>query len=329
MHDHLSKPGPVPLRDSVLAMLVMLVWGVNFVVIDAGLADVPPLLLLSLRFVLVVFPLIFFVGRPRAPWHTVVAVGALMSLAQFSFLYLALDLGLPAGLASLLLQAQVIFTIVIAAAALGERPSTRQGVGALIGTFGLATVALAHGFSAPVLPVLVVLCAALSWALGNVVSRAAGVASGLSLVVWSALVVPLPALAMSLVFDGPDEVGRALRELSGIAIASTVYTAVGASLIGYAVWNTLLARHRAGAVVPFVLLVPPIGIVAAWLVQGEVPTVSELAGGVVMLTGVAIATITPSLRVRNRQLDPRLRDHGCEHSSTGRDEGVGPRRDDP
>lgn len=292
----------MPLKDSVAAVLVMLVWGVNFVVIDAGLADVPPFLFLSLRFVLVAIPLVFFVPRPKAPWRQVVAVGLLMSLAQFSFLYLALDLGLPAGLASLLLQAQVIFTIIIAAVALKERPSMRQGLGALIGMVGLASVALAHGFSAPVLPVLVVLCAAVSWASGNVVSRAAGVASGLSLVVWSALVVPLPALAMSLIFDGPEEVSRALTSLSGIAIASTVYTAVGASLVGYAVWNTLLARHRASAVVPFVLLVPPIGIVAAWQVQGEVPTVSELLGGLVMLTGVAIATIRPPTRGLNKRV---------------------------
>lgn len=282
----------MPLKHSLLAVLVMILWGANFVVIDAGLDDVPPLLFLALRFVLVAFPLVFLVGRPAAGWRAVVAVGAFMSLGQFSLLYIALDLGLPAGLASLLLQAQVIFTIVIAAAVLHERPSRKQVIGAAIGTAGLATVALAHGFSSPVIPLLVVLGAALSWAVGNVVSRAAGVTSGLSLVVWSALVVPVPAAALSLLVDGPDEVGRALAGLSGVAIASTLYTAIGASLIGYGIWNSLLARHPAGSVVPFVLLVPPIGIVAAWLVQGEVPTSLELAGGAVMLAGVAIATIS-------------------------------------
>ena len=75
---------------------------------------------------------------------------------------------------------------------------------------------------------------------------------------------------------------------------STAYTAICASLIGYGIWNSLLARHPASAVVPFVLLVPVIGILTAWVVQDEVPTVLELVGGAVMLVGVAIATITRS-----------------------------------
>jgi O-acetylserine/cysteine efflux transporter len=279
------------LKHSSLAVLVMLIWGANFVVIDEGLADVPPLLFLALRFTLVALPLVFFIPPPRAGWRNVVAVGAFMSLGQFSLLYIALHLGMPAGLASLVLQAQVIFTIMIAAIVLKEPPTGRQVGGAVIGTAGLVLVVIAHGVSAPVVPLVVMLGAALSWAIGNVVARRAGVASGLSLVVWSALVVPLPALGMSLLLDGADEIGRAMTHLSGVAIASTVYTAVGASLLGYGIWNSLLARYPASAVVPFVLLVPIIGIAVAWLVQDEVPTALELVGGAVMLIGVAAATI--------------------------------------
>lgn len=286
----------MPFKHSALAVLVMIIWGANFVVIDEGLDDVPPLLFLSFRFVLVALPLVFFIPRPKASWQSVVAVGTFMSLGQFGLLYIALDLGMPAGLASLILQAHVIITIVIAAIVLKESPTRRQVVGASIGTVGLLVVVVAHGATAPVIPVLVMLGAALSWATGNVVARSAGVASGLSLVVWSALVVPLPALLLSLVVDGPDEVGRAVTHLSGVAIASTAYTAIGASLIGYGIWNSLLARHPASAVVPFVLLVPVIGIMTAWLVQDEVPTTLELVGGAVMLLGVATATITRTAR---------------------------------
>ncbi|MET1037038.1 MAG: EamA family transporter [Aeromicrobium sp.] len=285
------------LKHSLLAVLVMLLWGLNFVVIDEGLDDVPPLLFLAIRFVFVALPLVFFVPRPAASWKVVLAVGTFMSLGQFSFLYVALDLGMPAGLASLVLQAQVIFTIVIATVVIKESPSRRQVVGATIGTAGLVLVVVAHGASAPVVPLLVTLGAALSWATGNVITRRAGVQSGFSLVVWSALVVPVPAFLLSLVVDGGDEVGRALTNLSGTAIASTAYTAIGASLIGYGIWNSLLARYPASAVVPFVLLVPVIGIAAAWVVQDEVPTILEIIGGVVMLTGVAAATI--SRRGRN------------------------------
>lgn len=285
------------LKHSLLAVLVAVLWGANFVVIDYGLGDVPPLLLLAMRFALVACPLVFFVPRPRASWQAVVAIGAFMSLGQFSLLYISLDLGMPAGLASLVLQAQVIFTIAFAALALREMPSRKQLSGALLGTIGLVVVVGAHGFTAPVVPLVVLLGAAMSWAIGNVVARRAGVASGFSLVVWSALVVPVPALVLSLVVDGPRGMQSALTGLTGVAIASTIYTAVGASLVGYGIWNSLLARYPASAVVPFVLLVPVVGIATAWIVQDEVPSVLEAAGGVVMLVGVAWATVT--LRPRN------------------------------
>ncbi|WP_456695144.1 EamA family transporter [Aeromicrobium sp. P5_D10] len=301
-------------RHSLLALTVMVIWGANFVVIDAGLDGVPPLLFLAMRFVLVALPLVFFVPRPQATWQQVVAVGAFMSLGQFSLLYISLDLGMPAGLASLVLQAQVIFTIVIAAVVIKEPPTRRQLIGATVGTTGLVVVVLAHGASAPVLPLIVLLGAALSWATGNVIARSAGIASGFSLVVWSALVVPIPALVLSLLVDGPDEIAHAMTHLSGAAIASTAYTAVGASLIGYGIWNTLLARYPASAVVPYVLLVPVIGIATAWIVQDEVPTGLEIAGGVVMLTGVAVATISRSLRPASR----RSRGLPAEESSRGR-----------
>jgi O-acetylserine/cysteine efflux transporter len=279
-------------RHSSLAVLVAVVWGVNFVVIDEGLSGVPPLLLVAARFTLVAFPLVFFVPRPAAPWRTVVAVGAFMSLGQFSLLYVGLHLGMPPGLASLVLQAQVVFTMVLARLALNERSTRRQIAGAVIGTTGLVVVAVAHGSSSPVLPLLVTLAAAVSWAIGNVVSRGARVSSGLSLVVWSALVVPVPAFALSMLLDGRAAVAHTLGHLPPAAILSTAYTVFGASLLGYVVWNSLLARYPAGAVVPYVLLVPPVGILTAWLVQGEQPTPLELIGGAVMLVGVAAATIS-------------------------------------
>ena len=296
------------LKHSSLAVLVMVLWGANFVVIDEGLADVPPLLFLAMRFTFVALPLVFFVPRPQADWRTVVAVGSFMSLGQFSLLYIALELGMPAGLASLVLQAQVIFTIVIAAVVLKESPSRRQVVGASLGTAGLLLVVVAHGATAPVVPVLVMLGAATSWAIGNVIARQAGISSGFSLVVWSALVVPLPALGLSLVVDGGGEVGHALTHLSAVAIASTAYTAIGASLIGYGIFNNLLARYPASAVVPFVLLVPVVGIATAWIVQDEVPSVLELVGGAVMLAGVAAATISRRSARRAEPSAPLSRD---------------------
>lgn len=282
-------------RDSLLAVLVAVLWGGNFVAIHLGLEDVPPFLFMAIRFVLVALPLVFLVPRPKASWQTVVAVGAFMSLGQFGLLYLALATGMPAGLASLVLQAQVVLTIVIAAVALDERPSRRQAAGALVGTAGLVVVAVGFGAGASIVPLLVTVGAALSWAIGNVVARAAKVESGLSLVVWSALVVPLPCLAVSWVVEGPDAMTEALAGFGWTALLSTLYTVVGASLVGYTIFNGLMAKHRASSVVPYILLVPPVGMLSAWLVLGEVPNLLEAVGAVVMLVGVTVA-VTSSRR---------------------------------
>ncbi|AZZ53977.1 EamA family transporter [Rathayibacter festucae] len=278
-------------RYSLLALLVVLLWGLNFVVIDVGLADVPPLLFLAMRFTVVAVPAVFLVPRPQAPLRTVATIGAFMSLGQFALLYLALALGMPAGLASLVVQAQIVLTVLIAAVLLKERPTRRQSIGLVVGVAGLVIVALSHGAVAPWLPFVVCLGGALSWAIGNVLTRRAKGASGLSLVVWSALVVPIPALLLSLLVDGGPAIAEAIQGLSLAAVLSTLYTAVFASLIGYGIWNSLLARYPAASVVPFTLLVPVVGVLSAWVLLGEVPSVGVLIGGAVMVAGLAVATI--------------------------------------
>jgi O-acetylserine/cysteine efflux transporter len=286
-------------RHSLLALVVVLLWGVNFVVLDEGLEGVPPLLFLALRFVIVALPCLVL-PRPSIPWRDIVLIGGFLSLGQFSLLYLSLHLGMPPGLASLLLQTQVVLTALVSWALLRERPSALQFLGIGIGMAGLAVVALGHGRSSPWLPLLLVLAAALSWAVGNVLSRRAKAASGLSLVVWSAVVVPIPAFALSLVVDSPAVVLAALTSLPLAAILSTLYTAIAASWLGYGIWNSLLARYPTGAVVPFSLLIPVIGILTAWLVQGEVPVGTEIVGGAVMLTGLAVAVVRLPPRQRSK-----------------------------
>lgn len=287
----------MPLRHTLAALLVAVLWGLNFVVIDLGLGDMPPTLFVALRFVAVLVPAIFFVPRPAARMREVLLVGAFMSLGQFGLLYTALALGMPAGIASLVLQAQVVLTVVFAALALRERPSRVQALGVGVGATGLALVGAGRGADTPVLALVVTVCAAVSWAIGNAVARrigsvapAAGVRGGLSLTVWSALVVPVPMFALALLIDGPVAVGHALTHLGAAQLLSTAYTAWLASLVGYGIWNTLLATYPASAVVPFTMLVPPIGIASAWAVLGEVPSAGEAFGGVVLLAGVACAT---------------------------------------
>ena len=284
-------------RHTLLALVVVVLWGFNFVANGLGLKDVPPLVFLAMRFALVAVPAVFFIRPPAIGWRNILLIGTFLSLAQFALLYIALSLGMPPGLASLLLQTQIVFTVLVSSLMLREHPTRRQLVGIVIGMVGLAVVVVGHTYAAPWLPLVITLLAALSWAIGNALSRRARVASGLSLVVWSALVVPIPSLGLALLVNGPQAVVYSLTHLSLAAILSTLYSAVAASLVAYTIWNSLLARYPTSAVVPFTLLVPVIGILAAWAVFEEKPTGSELIGGAIMLGGLAAAVVSRRQRM--------------------------------
>ncbi|WP_231442898.1 EamA family transporter [Brevibacterium zhoupengii] len=275
----------------LLALLVVVLWGVNFIFIDFGLRDWPPLLLVAARFTLVVFPAIFFVKFPRGDFRRILLIGVFMSAGQFGLLYTSMFLGLPAGLTSIVIQIQAAFTVLVAALALREIPNRRQIIGILIGLSGLGVIGLSLQASVPIAAFLVALGASLSWAVGNVIAR--GVkegTNGVQMTVWSALVVPVPLFVLSLLVDGPAEVAHALAHPTWGVVASVVYTAGCASLIGYVIWNSLLARFPASQVAPFSLLVPLVGVLSAWLVLGDRPTGPELIGGALLLLGVAVTT---------------------------------------
>ncbi len=276
-------------RDSLLAALVATIWGFNFVVIDWGMDGVPPLVFVAVRFAAVVLPAIFLVRAPSAPWRTVAAVGVFMSLGQFGFLYVAMSAGLTPGLAALVLQAQVIFTIVIAAGVLRERPTQAQLIGVAVGSIGLLVVALGRGGDVTGVALSLCLLAGLSWGIGNVISRSSGVVGGLSMTVWSAVVVPVPVLALSLLVDGPHAVAAGFAAFGWQAALSTLYTAGVASLVGYAVFNSLLSRNESAYVVPWVLLAPVVAMTSAWLLLDQRPNRGETFGGALLVLGVLVA----------------------------------------
>ncbi|WP_309131334.1 EamA family transporter [Brevibacterium sp.] len=303
-----------------LALLVVLLWGINFIFIDFGLRDWPPLLLVAARFVFVVLPAIFFVKFPRGSFGRILLIGLFMSAAQFALLYTAMFLGLPAGLASIVIQIQAAFTVIVAAVFLREFPRRRQVVGILVGITGLTVIGFSLQTQVPMLAFVVAIASALSWAIGNVIARGVkeGV-NGVQMTVWSAIVVPVPLFALSLLLDGPAEVVHAITHPTWGVVASVAYTAGCASLIGYVIWNSLLARFPVSQVAPFTLLVPVVGVLSAWVVLGQRPSVPELIGGALLVFGVAITTGVLKSMVWGRPDGRRAarRDRRVVTSSTG------------
>ena len=295
----------MPRRHAILALVVAVCWAVNFVVIEIGLESFPPLLFAALRFGLTAFPAIFFVRRPDMRWPAVAAVGLFIGVGQFGVLFVAMNIGLPAGLASVIAPLQPVFTIPLAVVALGERPSLRQVVGVAVAIAGLATIAAGRAHGVPLLAVALGVASAASWGCGNVVTRAAGPKRPFSLLVWSSLVAPVPLLGLSLVFEGVGRWHKAASSVGASGIAALAYVVVVSTFFGYGTWYRLMSRYPASTVAPFTLLVPVIGILTAWLVRGEHPTWGELLGSLVVLVGLGLALgLVDTLAVRRRSAAP-------------------------
>ncbi len=282
----------MPVRHRLLAIAVAVIWGANFLAIHLSLVSFPPFFLVALRFTLIAIPTLIFIPRPRVRLRWLLGYGFGFGVAQFIFLYWGMAAGMPTGLASLVLQSSAPFTLVLGALLLGEQVSRRQWVGIAVAVAGMVIVGWSRAQAAALMPFVLVLAGALGWAFGNLASRQAKPPNPLHLTLWMSVVVPIPMLILSLIFEGPVQIAGALAASVTVAAvpawAGLAYTCLIGTVLGSGLWTWLMARHPAGVVAPFSMLVPVVGILTAAIVLGERPSALELLGGVVVVTGVLV-----------------------------------------
>jgi O-acetylserine/cysteine efflux transporter len=291
-------------RDLILALLVVIIWGANFTVIKLGLAGISSMLLVALRFTFTVFPAIFFVKKPAVSWYYCLAYGLTFGVGQFGFIFYALEMGMPAGISSVVVQSQVFFTIGFAAPLLAEAPKKEQVAGLIIAALGLYFIAGRNGsgtndelLTVSLLPFLFTLAGAACFGLANIVVKHA-VAQALvkgttldtfSLLIWSSLVPPLPFLALALWQDSPQAIMQSLLSIDAQSIFALLYLVVGATLFGYGVWNRLLAQYPASKAAPLALLVPVTGLITAQIILNERLSKQQWLAGAAIILGLAVA----------------------------------------
>lgn len=285
------------ISDLGLAFLVIAVWGINFVALRLGLAGMPPMLMVFLRFALSAFPAVLFIRRPNVPWRYLIVYGLCMGALQSTFLYTALKLGMPAGLSSVVAQTQAFFTLSLAAVLLKERVRANQLLGMCVSACGLAIIALRFDQPVGIVPLMLVLASALSWGISNLIVRLLGKVDMLPFVVWSSLAPPLPMLGLSLMTEGPAQITAALSNITLITLLATLYTAYLSTVLGYTLWTRLIGKYGAGRIAPFSLLVPFFGLSSTALVLGEAITPMTLLAGGLILTGLAINVFGGNLRM--------------------------------
>jgi O-acetylserine/cysteine efflux transporter len=273
-------------RDIAIAVIVTAVWGFNFVVIETGLDHFPPLLFNALRFTLAAFPALFLVGRPQVPWRWIVAVGLVLGVTKFSLLFGGMAAGMPAGLSSLVLQSQAVFTLGFAVLFLRERPRPVQIGGLLLAAAGVVLVATRTGANPGAF--LLIIGAAAAWGLANVATRKASPPDTLRFMVWVSAVACGPLILLSLLVDGPSADLAALRAFDLEALWALAYVALISTLAAFAGWGFLLRTYGAGTVAPFSMLVPFFGMASAAVFLGERIHPVDVAGGSLVVGGILL-----------------------------------------
>ncbi len=261
----------MPLTHLLLALAVVAIWGTNFVVIRLGLDAFAPYTFAALRYTFSFIPFIFFVRKPAMSWAKLAAFGVLIGVGQFGLLFWAMRSDISPGLASLVIQSQVFFTIAMAAVLYRERLKALQWPAFALAVGGLAIVAahVSTGAGVTLFGIVLVMIAAVSWAAGNLVARSAGKVDALGFMVWSSPFAAVPLWIITLAQHGPAEVGAQLARADATAWAAVAWQAIGNTLFGYGAWNWLLARHPASTVTPTALLVPVFGMGASAMALHE------------------------------------------------------------
>ena len=279
-----------------LALLVVAIWGTNFVVITAGLRHFPPFFFALLRFLFSALPFVFFLPRPRTRWRWLALYGFFLGAGQFGLLYYAIRSDISPGLASLVIQAQVFFTIALSAWLFRERLTARTLVASVLAASGLALIALRLDASATPAGIALVLAAALAWSCANTVVKKASLEARqpfgmLAFVAWSSLFAVPPLVLLTLLFEGANAAWAGIAGADAPAWGAAAWQVVGNTLFGFAAWSYLLARYDAAEVSPYALLVPVFGMGTSALVLGESLPAWKIAGAGLVLAGIAMTVL--------------------------------------
>lgn len=290
-------------KDLILTLLVVIIWGANFTVIKLGLNGVPSMLLIALRYLITAIPAVFFIKKPNISFKHYILYSLNVGVLQFACLFYALQIGMPAGLSSIIAQMQAFISPIFAYIILKEKITIKQITGFMIAAIGLFVIGLSassNGLSnIPIIAIILTILAPVFWAISNIVARLASEKASqkgekldmFSLVVWSGLVPPIPMLVLSLILDKPQAIINALTNLSPVSIFAILYLVFGATLFGYGFWSVLIAKYPMSKISPLSLMVPITGLLTARIVLKEQLSSMQWLGILIILIGLIITNI--------------------------------------
>lgn len=285
-------------RHIALLVLVTAIWGVNYATIEVVLQEIPPVAFSALRFLAVAFPAILFVPRPDLKLRQLAVFGLFIFAGQFLFLFTAMQVGLSAGLASLIMQLQTFFTIGLAVIFLSERLTFFQLLGALMAFGGLVVIGLNTGGDATQAGLALVLLAALAAAGGNIFTKTLGTVNMLGVIVWASMFAWPPLLLLSFYVEGAETIRHSLSTIHLVTLWSFAYVVYLSTFFGFTMWGRMLARYPAITIAPFSLLVPVFGMLSASMLLDESYPLWKLSATLLVLAGLCFNLLGAKLKKR-------------------------------
>ncbi|MEI8295309.1 MAG: EamA family transporter [Alphaproteobacteria bacterium] len=250
--------------------------------------ELPPILFSALRFVIAFLP-VFVIPKPAVSWRVLGGIASFHGIISFSLIFLSINFGMSAGIASLIHQTQVFFSLGIAMLFFGSYITRYQLFGILLAFSGMIVIGLdTQQGSTTLIGLVLALSSALSWAIANIFYQQIGKADALAVIAWSSLIPPLPLLAISIMFEGPELIIYSLTNASWVGVSCVLYAGIGSTWVGASLWGHLTRTYGAHVVAPYSLLIPIFGIVFSWLVLGEELTAALGFACALVFTGLAI-----------------------------------------
>lgn len=280
-------------KDLGLVVLVMLIWGFNFSMIKMGVTDVDPLLVVAARFALAVFPIIFFIPKPNVSWRYLFSYGVVFGVGVWGMASWSITAGVSSGMTSVLLQSNVLFSILVGVLVYKESMSRNKAIGSVLAMAGLVISIIGTQGNITPFGLALVLMASISWPIVSMIVKKANVKQVFAFNVWGMLFAPLPLVGLSIGLNGTDVLAQAYLAWDGSTTVAVLFQAYPTTLFGYWLWNRMLLKYPMSTVVPLNLLVPVFGVLSGWLIYDEVLSVTQIAASCVFLAGILLITLKP------------------------------------
>lgn len=266
------------------ATLISGIWGANFLITKVGLQELPPIFFTCLRYTAIICPLIFFIGRAGLAWDLILKIGTTLGTLTFTLAFIGIKLGVPAGLTSLLMQTQVIFTLVLSALILRDVPSVGQQTGVAISAAGIGLLIWNYSQSPAFTGLMFVLAGALCSGITKIFMKRGGQYDTFRLMIWMSLVPPVPLFLLSLIFETGQL--EALQSVTYRGIGAVLFNAFVSTVLGFGLMGYLIKIYSPNTVAPFAFLVPVFGLFGGYLFLDEILDLASTIAVVVIMLGL-------------------------------------------